>query len=561
MENIIRRTDPPSQSALRRCAFGLLGATTRDKKQRILSLEEEQSLSLDPDQCAKARQALTSPRTRLACEVEWLPGLSPKRAMDYCDLIDHDLEAYFKLAASEKGLVRANLVAAGLELLSEDSSANDWTEQILALVKATEDIDASSLMSVLNEDRALADFPSIQSADVVESDVAARRRAFRDVIRTSLDRMGTAHMLKVVFKVVDVATDSGEHRGPELLDELIDAYGLDARAFLEKEAENVFKLVEAAKAVGSETSKLKPLLDNLEKVVANWTQVAKPIQMSMKSRGLVHDLSSRVGYNIRGLAFSLYQDSDDIDSAHRVTEILVKYFSQFPELAERANEDLEQLDRLAKNKSFAELLVPIRTLCKDATESADSDPRYAGVQAQKITSAAPGLLNMAERSGITPDVIQGVKDEVAHAICSCAIDYGNSSSKWKECLAILEAANNFANGSAAVERVQKNLEVVRRNVRLYGDLEPIEAAPSLYTINGCGVTLYGNTDADPETGSYMATYYFVLIFIPIFPICRYRVISTGGSSYRFLGKGKLRTFDKWHIAISIFAILFMFLQK
>ena len=112
----------------------------------------------------------------------------------------------------------------------------------------------------------------------------------------------------------------------------------------------------------------------------------------MKSRGLVHDLSSRVGYNIRGLAFSLYQDSDDIDSAHRVTEILVKYFSQFPELAERANEDLEQLDRLAKNKSFAELLVPIRTLCKDATESADSDPWTAFEM--RSSPAAPNCSRM-----------------------------------------------------------------------------------------------------------------------------------------------------------------------
>ena len=561
MENLIRRNDPPNQSALRRAAFGLLGATTRDKKQRILALEEEQSLSLDPEQCAKARQDLTSPRSRLACELEWFPGLSPKRATDYCDLIEQHLTAYFKLAASEMGLVRANLVAAGLELLSEDNTANDWAEQILALVKATDEFDAGSLIAVINEDRTLADFPPIQSEEVVENDLSTRVRLFRDVIRASLDRMGTAQMLRVMLKVVDVATDSGEHRAPELMDELIDAYGLDARSFLEKEADNVTKLVEAAKAVCAQPATLKPLLDNLEKVVANWTQVAKPIQMSMKSRGLVHDLSSRVGYTIRGLVLELVGEADDIDSAQRVTNMLGKYFAQFPEFADRVSEDVGQLEDIARKKSFAELLVPIRNFCKEAAEAADRDPARADVQGQKIISAAPGLLNMAERSGITADVIREVKDEVAYAICSCAIDYGNKTTKWQACLAMLEAANIFANGPQALERVQKSLEVVRRNVRVYGDLEPIDSAPSLYTINGCGVTLYGNTDADPESGSYMATYYFVLIFVPIFPICRYRVISNGGSGYRFLGKGKLRTFDKWHIAIAIFAILFMFLQK
>ena len=561
MENLIRRNDPPSQSALHRSAFGLLGATTRDKKQRILALEEEQSLSLDPEQCSKARQDLTSPRSRLAAELEWLPGLSPKRAFDYRDLVDKDLNAYFKLAVSENGLVRANLVAAGLEMLSEDNSANDWAEQILALVKATGDMDAAAIMVVLNEDRALAECPLIQSSEAVESELTTRGRVFRDVIRASLDRLATAQMLKVVFKVVDVATESGESRAPALLDELIDAYGLDARAFLEKEADNVTKLVEAAKAVSQQPAELKPLLDKLEKVVANWTQVAKPIQMSMKARGLVHDLSSQVGYNIRGLVLELVREAGDIESAKRLTNVLREHFSQFPELAELVDNDVEQLDDMARRSSFIEMLAPIRSLCKEAAQAADGDPAHADSHGQRIISTAPRLINAAERSGVTPDVIRGVKDEVAYAICSCAVDYGNKTSKWQTCLTMLEAANIFANGAEALERVQKNLEVVRRNVRLYGDLTPIDSAPSLYTINGCGVTLYGNTDPDPDSGSYMATYYFVLVMIPIFPICRYRVISTGGSSYRFLGKGKLRTFDKWHIAIAVGAILFMFLQK
>ncbi len=560
MENLIRRNDPPAQSALRRAAFGLLGATTRDKKQRILALEEEQSLSLDPEQCAKARQDLTSPRNRLACELEWFPGLSPKRAMDYCELIDQDLSTYFKLAGSEKGLIRANLVAAGLELLSADNTANVWAQQILALVKATEDFDAEAFMAVSNEDRKLAEFPPIQSLEAVEDELTTRVRLLRDVIRASLDRMGTAQMLEVVFKVVDVATGSGEHRAPELLDELIDAYGLDARSFLETEAENVNKLVEASKAACMEPAALKPLLDKLEKVVANWTQVAKPIQMSMKSRGLVHDLSSRVGYAIRGVVLELVRETDDIDSAQRITAMLGKFFSQFPELADRASEDAGQLDDMALRKSFVESLVPIRILCKEATESADRDPSQADLNGQKIIVAAPRLLQEAEKNGVTADVINEVKDEVANAICSCAIDFGNKTSKWQSCLAMLEAARTYANGSAAIERVGKNLEVVLRNVRLYGDLKPIVSAPSLYTLNGCGVTLYGNTDADPDSGSYMATYYFVFFFVPIFPICRYRVVSNGGSSYRFLGKGKLRTFDKWHIAIAVAAGLFMLSQ-
>lgn len=52
----------------------------------------------------------------------------------------------------------------------------------------------------------------------------------------------------------------------------------------------------------------------------------------------------------------------------------------------------------------------------------------------------------------------------------------------------------------------------------------------------------------------MTTYYFAFLFVPIFPICRYRVVSSG-NSYRFLGKAPLRVFDKWHLAVSVAVFL------
>jgi len=91
------------------------------------------------------------------------------------------------------------------------------------------------------------------------------------------------------------------------------------------------------------------------------------------------------------------------------------------------------------------------------------------------------------------------------------------------------------------------------------ELRPVRSTPSLTTINGFGFKLYGNSDYDPETDSYMTTHYFVALFIPLFPVARYRVISPDGSSFSFLGKGRLRTIDKVHWAI--FACLVLYLIK
>lgn len=559
MDELKRRSDAPSLNAFNRTAFGLLGATSRDSRHSIVELAEEKSLSLDPDVCLKARQDLTNPRNRLASEMAWLPGLSPKRAGDYCSLLDGDLKALLFAASHEQPLVRANLLAAGVELLSPAASAHLWGDWILKLSVATDAVDVSDILRTINEDRGVAGFPEIQSVDAVEAELAERRRIFKGLIREAINRMPTAKMLEVMSLVTDIATSSGEKQAPVIIDDLVDSYALDARSFLEKEAKNISKLIEAAKAAAPHgVSSVQPLLDKLDAVVRNWCKVARPIQLSMKARGLAHDLSRDTGFGLRSLSVDLFNEHELLDCSSRLTDLLQELFSGFPELLERLCDDAQTLADIARQKGHRELLNPLRQLCKEAAGAADSNPSTADRQVQRIISEAPTFISNLEEAGAPADIVSQGKDEIALAVVHCAVEFGNKTEKWRTCVGLLEEAQGFSVGSEVRERIAANLQIVERNVRLYRGLTPISSAPSLRTINGIGCTLYGRTDDDKESGSYMATYYFVLLFIPIFPISRYRVISSGGNGYRFLGKGPLRTFDKWHIAISIGIIVWLF---
>jgi len=88
------------------------------------------------------------------------------------------------------------------------------------------------------------------------------------------------------------------------------------------------------------------------------------------------------------------------------------------------------------------------------------------------------------------------------------------------------------------------------------EVSPVTKAPSLTTINGFGFKLYGKSDYDLQTDSFMATHYFVALFLPLFPIARYRVTSPCYGSYEFLGKGTLRTIDKIHMAIFAAVVIY-----
>jgi hypothetical protein len=146
-------------------------------------------------------------------------------------------------------------------------------------------------------------------------------------------------------------------------------------------------------------------------------------------------------------------------------------------------------------------------------------------------------------------------DSAAIVLRGISLDAWNNHKDRQTAIAANELAVRHATSPELKQRLAEDKGTLQQ-MRYEADLAPIESAPSLSTINGVGFKLYGSTDADPATGSYLSTYYFVFFFIPIFPICRYRVTSSG-DSYRFFGKAPLRTFDKWHIAIVIGFIITM----
>jgi hypothetical protein len=198
-----------------------------------------------------------------------------------------------------------------------------------------------------------------------------------------------------------------------------------------------------------------------------------------------------------------------------------------------------------------------------ARSGAAKDPRDAVTAARELLKGARKTLALVdlffdEDSSFRNDVF----DEVAEACNQLVLTYHKATNDNETCLEFLKIVLPFAVSQELREQIEKgirtlaeNIETIHRDKKFYGNLRPISSAPTLGTIlYGIGFTLYGSTDVDETNGSYLATYYFCFFLIPIFPICRYRVISEG-NRYRFLGKTSLRTRDRWHIAVFIGLII------
>ena len=531
-------------------------AGIRDDRHKIVALAEEKSLSIDPALCAKARTDLTNPRTRLTVEISWLPGIAPKKAAELVSLVAKDTQAIRDRATTITPLALANLMASAFEILSEDLSTEEWVCWILEIGTAAEKIDSNDVLRDINEDRIISKFPLIKGTDDIESELAERRIYYKDAIKHALDRLPSLKLLKVTTDAVESATGSGKKQAPALINDMVDSYALGIQTFLRQGADNILKLTAHIKTLPSQGEKVVlAQLDKLAEIVGKWDKFAQPIQVSLTSRGIEHDVSHKVAYAIRSLGIFLANDHNLLAGAAATTKILQECFSELPELSDRVDEDAKTLEDLTAKQQRSSLIAPIRLLCDKTFQFIEKEPGLADVEGATLLNSAQSLITDMKLKGVPEQSLNEARNYLAGTLMQCAIAYGNKVDRWSPCVKLLEAAQGLATSSELLTRINNNLATCRKNEKL-GGLGSVSSPPTLSTFNTIGFTLYGASDFDPETQSVVATYYFVILMLPLIPISRYRVIQNG-RSYRFLGKMPLRTLDKWHLGIVLAAFALM----
>lgn len=341
------------ETALHRNPFWLLGVTTRDDRRRIVELAEEKSLELDHDACQKARSDLTSPRTRLGAEMAWLPGVSPRKAAQLTEMLLQDPMS-IRGDSGLPPLAHANLMAAAFEAVDANDEVEDIAEFIQEMAYLVDELSIDDVMRDINEDRAVSGFPEVK-ADQVETELSEQKRYFRNAIKDALDRLSPSSLVDAMTLAVDSVTAGGEDHAPELIDELVDSYEVETQGFLQKEAENVHKLIKVAReSAKSGEGAVKPLVDELEIVARNWDRVAQPIQLGAKARGIDHGPSNDLAFSIRSLAIYLFNEHDMLVQSNRITSLLKEFFSELPELSERVEQDADALEDIFHNRKQAD---------------------------------------------------------------------------------------------------------------------------------------------------------------------------------------------------------------
>lgn len=83
----------------------------------------------------------------------------------------------------------------------------------------------------------------------------------------------------------------------------------------------------------------------------------------------------------------------------------------------------------------------------------------------------------------------------------------------------------------------------------FPDMKPVNSPPSLWTVNGIGLTIYGARDFDQETGTYVKTHFLAVVFVPLLALGAYRVADAPQGWY-FIGRVPLSMLAKlWNLTL------------
>lgn len=338
---------------LRSNAFRVLGASTRDHRHRILELAEERALAADAEACGTARAELTNPRTRILCEIAWLPGVSPRRSIELLEALEsRPLELLFEDGLP--ALAHANLIAAVLRepVPSFDLElASSFIQQLAAISDAISD---DEVLRLINEDRLVAGFPEVPSVDSIAPILSERRRYFRGALSEALLALPLAARSEALSRAIDDSTFSGALDASTLLDDLVDHYALEVQGHLERGAEAIEAQISQVRHCAEHNpAGIHPTLAKLESLAREWDAIAQPIQLSTAARGLNHQPSYDIAYSIRSLAIDLVNEHSLMEASDKVIRLTKDLFAELPEVAERVARDVTALENLFADRAKA----------------------------------------------------------------------------------------------------------------------------------------------------------------------------------------------------------------
>lgn len=336
--------------------FYILGATTRDSRQKIQELVDEKSLSLDMSVCTEARAVLTNPRRRLSAELAWFPGVSIRQTKTIIkELEDKELSA--ETLDHLSSLAGVNVVLSYLDSGVKLTTKN-LENAIFTLARSYESIKPETVMNIINEDRTISGFPEVTDLSVIQEELTELKNNAIHVLQQAISSLSLETANKIMLHLMERAQK--EKSTYSLLDDVIDhVYVMivqkDKDSIESKVIEAIKKLEDAMDKKATSKTTLNKLADELLEELETFDNIMQPIQLSTQRRGLEHDITREIAHKVEDLTVTIMKKTRDFALAEKIMKRTKELFVEVGSVNESLSMGLDAINKIQQDdKAFEE---------------------------------------------------------------------------------------------------------------------------------------------------------------------------------------------------------------
>lgn len=336
--------------------FYILGATTRDSRQKIQELVDEKSLSLDMSVCTEARAVLTNPRRRLSAELAWFPGVSIRQTKTIIkELEDKELSA--ETLDHLSSLAGVNVVLSYLDSGVKLTTKN-LENAIFTLARSYESIKPETVMNIINEDRTISGFPEVTDLSVIQEELTELKNNAIHVLQQAISSLSLGTANKIMLHLMERAQK--EKSTYSLLDDVIDQVYVmivqkDKDSIESKVIEAIKKLEDAMDKKATSKTTLNKLADELLEELETFDNIMQPIQLSTQRRGLEHDITREIAHKVEDLTVTIMKKTRDFALAEKIMKRTKELFVEVGSVNESLSMGLDAINKIQQDdKAFEE---------------------------------------------------------------------------------------------------------------------------------------------------------------------------------------------------------------
>ena len=307
-------------------------------RREIVAAADDMSFVLDSETCAAAQNDLLNPNKRLSAEMGWFIDVNAEKAESIRSCVENG-EAI--PTDGLPALSKLNAAVYNLSLL-EIKDIGELERSIVDIDELFSSLDVGEIVVDVNYCRETAKIAQAQPSDV-EAELGKKREEIRQAITEKLSALDQDSYVVLITLLAEKYIADEDYEDGVILDDVLDQYEVRMQSVLEEGAEAVKKQIAEIKNLADSQAFVLANIRELIQRVQNWDRIAQPLQLKSQASGMPHQISERLGSELRALAVYLHNEKGLTKEALTLVNAMRDVFAELGNLAELFKSDAKTL--------------------------------------------------------------------------------------------------------------------------------------------------------------------------------------------------------------------------